>query len=247
MPAVKSALQSVLSVYASGRGTALVLESGDGVTQTVPIFEGHTLPDGCITRVDVGGRDLTRYLARLLNEKGHAFANSADYETVRMMKENLVVCSLKKDHWDDSKQSYKLPDGQMIEVGKERFQCAEALFNPSLMDLPFPGLHEMVIEVLQKAPVDCRRDFMCNIVLSGGNTMHKGIQDRLTEELVASEAIPTSRYKLKVISPPERRSSTWIGGSILASLSTFQNMWISAAEYDEYGPHALVRSPGFYM
>ena len=90
-----------------------------------------------------------------------------------------------------------------------------------------------------KCDVDVRKDLYANIVLSGGTTMYPGICDRMTKELtkLAPAATPSmSKMKIRVIAPPERKYSVWIGGSTLASLSAFQSMWISKAEYDKSGP-----------
>ncbi|KAK7860638.1 actin-97 [Quercus suber] len=84
---------------------------------------------------------------------------------------------------------------------------------------------------IMKCDVDIRRDLNGNIVLSGGSTMFLGIADRMSKEIS-----PPSNMKIKVVAPPERKYSVWIGGSILASLSTFQQMWMAKAEYDESGP-----------
>ena len=89
-----------------------------------------------------------------------------------------------------------------------------------------------------KCDVDIRKDLYSNIVLSGGTTMFPGIAERLTKELTA---LAPAAMKIKVVAPPERKYSVWIGGSILASLSTFQQMWISKAEYDESGPSIVHR------
>merc|ERR1712084_73145 len=80
--------------------------------------------------------------------------------------------------------------------------------------------------------------FRCNVVLSGGTTMFAGIGERMTKELTA---LAPSTMKIKVVAPPERKYSVWIGGSILSSLSTFQQMWISKGEYDESGPSIVHR------
>jgi actin-related protein len=88
-----------------------------------------------------------------------------------------------------------------------------------------------------KCDVDIRKDLYGNVVLSGGTTMFAGIADRMQKELV-NLALP---MKIKIIAPPERKYSVWIGGSILASLSTFGQMWISKEEYDESGPAIVHR------
>merc|ERR1711941_19336 len=109
-------------------------------------------------------------------------------------------------------------------IGNERFRCPEALFQPSFMGM--------------KCDVDIRKDLYGNVVLSGGSTMFPGIAERMNKELVA---LAPSTMKIKIIAPPERKYSVWIGGSILASLSTFQQMWISKEEYDESGPSIVHR------
>ncbi|KAH9260562.1 actin-2 [Batrachochytrium salamandrivorans] len=91
---------------------------------------------------------------------------------------------------------------------------------------------------VMKCDVDIRKDLYANIVLSGGSTMYEGIAERLNKEMVA--LVPNT-MKVKVVAPPERKYSVWIGGSILASLSTFQQMWISKQEYDESGPGIVHR------
>ena len=135
-------------------------------------------------------------------------------------------------------KSYELPDGQVITIGNERFRCPEALFQPSFLGMECNGIHETTYNSIMKCDVDIRKDLYGNIVLSGGTSMYPGINTRLEKEMIQL-APPT--MKIKVIAPPERKYSVWIGGSILASLSTFQNMWITKEEYDESGPAIVHR------
>jgi actin len=94
------------------------------------------------------------------------------------------------------------------------------------------GIHETTFNAIMRCDVDIRRDLFQNIVLSGGTTMFQGLSDRLSKEI---SALAPSNVRVRIIAPPERKYSVWIGGSILSSLSTFQQMWISKAEYDESG------------
>lgn len=240
VPALFISMQAVLSLYATGRTTGAVLDSGDGVTHAVPIYEGFAMPHSII-RSDIAGRDVTRYLRLLLRKEGHNFHTSAELEIVRTIKQKACYLSLnplKEESMEGEKSMYTLPDGSSIELGPSRFRAPELLFRPDLIGEEFEGIHEVLTYAIQRSDMDLRRVLYSNIVLSGGSTLFKGFGDRLLSEV---KKITPKDIKIRISAPQERLYSTWIGGSILASLDTFKKMWVSKREYNEEGFKAIHR------
>ncbi|GAM26799.1 hypothetical protein SAMD00019534_099740 [Acytostelium subglobosum LB1] len=234
VPALYIAIQAVLSLYASGRTTGTVLDCGDGVCHTVPIYEGFCISHN-VKRLDIGGRDITEYMIRLLTERGYAFTSTAEREIVRDIKEKTSFVAL---DFADSMQKdensllthYTMPDKQVLSIGNERFRCTEALFDPSLLGMDVNGVQHLLHNTIMGCDIDIRKDLYSNIVISGGSTMSPGFEQRLEKELKHLSTMP-----VKISAPAERNYSVWCGGSVLGDLKSFPGQWITKHEYQEYG------------
>ncbi|KAI9352064.1 actin family [Obelidium mucronatum] len=253
------AIQAVLTLYAQGLQTGVVVDSGDGVTHIVPVYEGFALPH-LIRRLDVAGRDITRYLIKLLLLRGYAFNRTADFETVRQLKEKL--CYVGYDLALEQKlatettvlvESYTLPDGRVIKVGSERFEAPEALFQPHLVDVESDGVADMLFNCIQSADLDIRPELYKHIVLSGGTSMYPGLPTRLEKEIkklyldkvLRGDAGRLKDFKLRVEDPPRRKHMVFLGGAVLADImKDRETFWVTKQEWFEQGVRALDKFGG---
>jgi len=244
VPALHLGVQAVLSLYASGRTTGIVLDSGDGVTHAVPVFEGFSMPHA-VRRIDMAGRDVTDHLQLLLRKSGHNLHTTAEKEVVRTIKEKC--CYVASNPHKEEKEAagrteeFRLPDGSAVKLGMERFKAPEILFNPEQIGLEYAGVHQVIVDSINRVDLDLRKNLFSNIVLSGGSTLCTGFGDRLLNEV---KKLAIKDVKIRIYAPPERKYSTWIGGSILAGLATFKKMWVSAEEYQE-DPDIIHKKTGF--
>lgn len=248
--AAKVGIQAMLVLYAQGLLSGVVLDSGDGVTHVVPVWEG-IVPPNLIKRLNVAGRHITRYLIKLLQVRGYNFNRSADFETVRQIKEK--VCYVGYDLAVERQlaletttlvQSYTLPDGRVIKVSSERYEAPEVIFNPSLIDSEQPGMHQLLFNMIQEADIDLRPTFYKHIVLSGGSTMYPGLPSRLEKEMkqlyldnvLKGDKARLAKLKLRIEDPPRRKHMVFLGGSVLADIMKDRpEFWISKEEWAEQG------------
>ena len=233
------AIQAVMSLYANGRSTGLVVDSGDGVTHTVPVFEGFSIPHA-IEKMEIAGRVITDYAQKLLLESGHSFTSTAELEIVKDIKEKL--CFVAQDYDNERTaaessseldQAYTLPDRSQITVkGTVRMQVPELIFKPDLNGKSCNSIQQLAWTSVSNSDVDVRRDLLKNVIMSGGTTMYEGISDRLKTEITN---LAPDGSEIRIVASPDRKYAVWKGASTLASLSTFAASWISKDEYEEHG------------
>merc|ERR1711981_788342 len=245
------AIQAVMSLYSAGRTTGLVTDSGDGVTHTVPVFEGFSLPHA-VEKMEIAGRVLTEYLQKLLLEAGRSFTSAAEIEIVRQIKEELcyVAQNYEEEH-ETAKTSpehdkqYTLPDQSIITVpATVRMGAPELIFKPNLNGMTCKSLHDLAWASVSASDIDVRKELCKNIIMSGGSTMYEGMPDRLKSELVQKAP---SGAEIRVVAAADRKYAVWKGGSTLASLSTFASSWVTKEDYEEHGAAVIHRNATEYF
>jgi actin-related protein 2 len=248
--AVKVSIQAVLVLYAQGLLTGVVLDSGDGVTHVVPVYDG-VCPRHLIGRLDVAGRHITRQLIKLLQLRGYPLNRSADFETARMIKEQWCYVGYDLDvekrlalETTTLIQTYELPDGREVKISSERYEAPEVLFNPGLLDMDTGGIADLLFDTIMAADLDLRPELFKHIVLSGGSTMYPGlpsrlekeVQEKYLEQVLKGDKERLSKWKLRIEDPPRRKHMVFLGGSVLADIMKDKDdFWISREEYFEKG------------
>ncbi|NXT72852.1 ACL10 protein, partial [Chaetops frenatus] len=228
-----------LSLCAHGRVTGLAVEAGAAVSHVTSVCGGQTLSEG--TRcLGVAGDHLSRHLHRLLLQSPAepAALQALTRKALTRLKEQCCYVSL--DYEGDLREngahrpaSFQTPDGRWITLGKERFCCPEPLFRPELLQHGCPGLHQLAGQSLQAAPEHARRHLLGNIVLSGGSSLFPGFPERMCLEL--NFLFRGAGVHVEVLANPGRGTAAWAGGSMAASLTSFQHAWMTRGEYQEHG------------
>jgi len=279
VPGLYIAVQAVLALCASlltkaGTGgnsiTGTVVDSGDGVTHVIPVYEGFVI-GSCIKHIPLAGRDVTNFMIQCLRDRGEPIPPESAIEVAKQIKESYCyVCPdmVKEYNKYDSKPAdffveykgtiEKTKKDYTIDVGYERFLAPEIFFSPEIFSPDFTvPLPELIDKSIQASPIDCRRALYKYITLSGGTTMFKHFVRRLERDVkrhtearykYISEKFPGSNAKpteVNVITHPFQRFAVWFGGSMLASQPEFLKQFHTKAEYAEQGPRICRSNAAF--
>ncbi|CAH8548868.1 unnamed protein product [Schistosoma turkestanicum] len=242
MPGLYFTDQSALALYAYGLTSGMVIDVGTEMSNITPVNNTIFIPNA-VRRQNFGGSHITELFRYMLAEQHPLAATSISRDFARLLKEKLCFISINPE--DDKKQLNSIsdvqnihhtPDGHVLRLTKERFMAPELLFSPRQSGLiGTTGLHNIIHESIQKCPLDLQSTLYSNIVLSGGSTLFPGFAQRLENEL--SRLTTQSIHQRIVVhrKQNDQKYAVWIGGSILASLSSFKEIFIQKKEYDENG------------
>ncbi|XP_036272501.2 actin-like [Pipistrellus kuhlii] len=241
MPALYIVNQGVLSLFSAGLTSGTTIECGEGMTHFVPVFEGCPLHLSTM-QMDVAGQDITLYLMQLLSRRGNSLLGIGDREYIRGMKEKCCYVALDFDKEKAAALSvslvhkHQLPDGREVEFGMEHFLCMEALFQPDFIGRNSLGAHMIALRSISSCSPALQKTLFRNVLLSGGTGSSPSLRARMQQEL---SALVSPTTNVKVSTCPSSVYSAWVGGSVLCSLSTFKDMWVTIEDYYEKGPSAL--------
>uniref|UniRef100_A0A7N9CX68 Actin-like protein 6B n=3 Tax=Macaca TaxID=9539 RepID=A0A7N9CX68_MACFA len=281
IPAFFLCKTAVLTAFANGRSTGLVLDSGATHTTAIPVHDGYVLQQGIVKSPLAGDfismqcRELFQEMAidiippymiaakepvregappnwkkkEKLPQVSKSWHNYMCNEVIQDFQASVLQVS--DSPYDEQVAAqmptvhYEMPNGYNTDYGAERLRIPEGLFDPSnvkgLSGNTMLGVGHVVTTSIGMCDIDIRPGLYGSVIVTGGNTLLQGFTDRLNREL-SQKTPPSMRLKLIASnSTMERKFSPWIGGSILASLGTFQQMWISKQEYEEGGKQCVER------
>ena len=250
-PAIFFASQPILSLFSTSNTSGVILESGEGVTQSCVVYEGYSIPNSYI-RNNYGGRDVTDYFQTLLKKQGYSFSTTSEFEIVRKIKEeicftivgssnnplsNISNLEIGNKNKSESSNTYNLPDGNAIKIGEEKSLAPEILFNPSIIGSEHSSFQEMIVTSINKVDIDLRKNLFNNILISGGNTLFKGIQEKFHTEI---KYLSPKNMKVRIHSPGNRLLSCWTGGNVISTLEIFKKMWVTKDDWGEKGNKSII-------
>ncbi|KAJ6218388.1 hypothetical protein RDWZM_009545 [Blomia tropicalis] len=238
-PAMQCAVNGSLAAYASCIVNGIVLDCGEGICQVVPIHNGSPIVDK-IQRFELAGQDLSHNLMKMLYERKYYLDPFGEKMIIKQIKENLCEVEMLDGRGQQQNiKAFKLPDGRKVKLGPERYRCAEALFNPSIIGLDHYGIQSTIYETIMNCTFILRKQMFSNIILSGGSTMFPNFAERLQNEM---RSLVPANMPVNIVAMKDRSNLAWIGGSIMASLSKFPLKWITKQEYSECGLSVIYRN-----
>ena len=242
--------QSVLAAYSVGKSTGISIDCGHTSLNFAPIYEGF-LQKYCVHHIPIAGKDINDLLINLLIKNGQVIESKMQKQSIIKAKE--LYCYFAQDYEqeekdfenniDDETKEWELPDKRKIKIGKERFQATEVLFEPKKYGYDYINFQELFKQTVKSIDSDLREYMLANIIFNGGTTLFKGFKNRVTKEI--EEAGQEYEFKKKIHIYPEAQFMAWIGGSILSSLSNFENLWITKSEYKEEGNASIIHKKCF--
>mmetsp|Transcript_8173 Transcript_8173/g.10010 ORF Transcript_8173/g.10010 Transcript_8173/m.10010 type:complete len:405 (-) Transcript_8173:30-1244(-) len=239
-------LSPILTLYAQGLLTGIVIDSGEGSTTIVPVYESYVSPH-LIKTIPVAGRAITNHLMKLLAFRGY----NLDFETARYVKERscYTAYDLERERTlvretTSTLEKVVLPDGKVVRIERERFEAPECLFHPGVLGLEDAGLGKAVFSCVMEADIDCRLDYFKKIVLAGGSTMFPGLPNRLEKEIrrhyldlvLKGDANRMKKLKIGIEDPPFRTHLVFLGASVLGNLMKEKDsFWMTKEYYEDVG------------
>jgi actin beta/gamma 1 len=236
VPAFFGASPAAMSLYAAGVTSGFVVDAGDASTVVTPVYQCLSLPYFA-RRLDVGGRHVNDALRKGLVQAGYHFPSSAERELIADMKEHLCFVSEDPAKQKPIERPFMAPGGAgEVKISREAYMAPEVLFRPDLIGVDHPGgTAQLVADTICGVDDDIRDELCRTVLLAGGSTMFDGYAERLGRELKEK----MGDVPFQIVAPLGRKISAWVGGSIIASVDTFEELWISKKEYEEVGKAVL--------
>lgn len=241
VPACHMASTALLALCSTGTFSGLAVEAGAGVCHATPIYAGHSWHKATF-RLDVAGTTLSRYLRDLLVAAcPNLLQQNLPRKAITQLKKHCCYVSLdfEGDLHNPARHhpaNFCLRNGCSVCLSSERFRCPEPIFQPGLLGQAEPGLPTLAFQALQRVPATLRRRLADTVVLAGGSTLFPGFTERLEMELEAQcLRHGYGALKPRLVAKPGRGTAVWTGGSMVASLRSFQCHWMTRTMYQECG------------
>ena len=238
VPSLIFGSQPLLSLFSTAYTTGVILESGDAITQSCVSYEGYLIQSSCF-RYDYGGRDVTNALEVLIDKNKYNFK---DIKIFKNIKEKQCYLKISKDEngkyedFNSIQSEFILPDGSKIKLNNEKIIAPEILFNNQLNCSENPPFHEIVFNSISKADINIKNKLYNTVVLSGGNTLFKGMKEKMKNCL---EKLAPKHMEIKIRMNNNPQISCWNGGNVISSLNTFKKMLVTQNDWKEQGKKIL--------